>query len=275
MLAKRILTAVIGIAIAIYIINFGQWLFVVTVGILALIGWHELHHMLQKKHINLWYYWGLIGLIFLLGCAWLGNSQEIIAVLFIILISILAKTVIANNSFTMNDAAFSFIGILYIGLSFIHLLLLRFTDNSMYFSVYSASLPAGAAYMWLALIGTWANDTFAFFIGSQIGKHKLCPAISPGKTIEGSVGGLIGSILAISALGNFLDLPSVHFISIGILVGITAPLGDLVESALKRFAGVKDSGNLLPGHGGILDRFDSIMLSVPAVYYYLHAFVLR
>ncbi len=274
-LAKRILTAVIGISIAFYIINYGQWLFVVTVSILAMIAWRELCNMFQNKQIRVWYSWGIIGILFLLGCAWLGSSQEIIAILFLIMIAILVKIVITNNNFTMNDAAFTLTGLFYIGLTFAHLILLRFTDNTLFFSIYSKTLPAGAIYVWLALIGTWANDTFAFFVGSHLGRHKLSPAISPGKTIEGFIGGLLGSVAILAALGIFLKLSLVHFINIGVLVGITAPLGDLVESALKRFAGVKDSGSLLPGHGGVLDRFDSIMFSVPAVYYYLQAFVLR
>ena len=135
-------------------------------------------------------------------------------------------------------------------------------------------ISAGAAYLWLAFLGTWASDTFAYFVGTYLGKHKLCPLISPGKTIEGAIGGMIGSVIAIMLLGVLFKLPVYHCIIMGILVGIAAPLGDLVESAIKRFAGVKDSGQILPGHGGILDRFDSILFTVPAIYYYMHIFVL-
>ena len=93
--------------------------------------------------------------------------------------------------------------------------------------------------------------------------------------MEGALGGMLGSVIAIMLLGMLFKLPVLHSAIMGILVGVAAPAGDLVESAIKRFAGVKDSGQILPGHGGILDRFDSILFTVPAIYYYMHAFVLR
>jgi phosphatidate cytidylyltransferase len=242
---------------------------------LALIGWHEFYTMLQKREIKVCFYLGLMAILFLVGCAWLGNSQEMVAVVFVFAVLILMKTVIFHRKFSINDASFTLLGTVYIGMSFVYLLLLRFIDSTVYFTTFWGLLPAGAVYVWLAFIGTWASDIFAFLIGSQFGKHKLSSTISPGKTIEGSIGGLIGSIIAVMALGTVFHISLIHVAAIGTLVGIMAPFGDLVESALKRFAGVKDSGKLLPGHGGVLDRFDSIMFAAPTVYYYVHIFVLR
>lgn len=270
----RILTAAIGIPIAIYIINYGAWLFAAAVVLLALIAWHEFFKMMQAKEIKVHYGIGFVGVLLALGCAWLGNAQELVMVILLVVLFSIVKSVFSHTSFGMNDAAFTVLGILYISLPFSHLLLLRFTGQYEYIQTAFGALSAGAAYLWLAFIGTWASDTLAYFVGSMIGRHKLCPAISPGKTYEGAIGGLVGSIVGVTAMGWLSGLPLTHMLIIGLLVGIVAPCGDLAESALKRFAGVKDSGNILPGHGGVLDRFDAIMFAVPVVYYYIRAFIL-
>ena len=274
MLLKRMITAVIGISVATYIINFGQWLIVVALAMLAFLAWHELYGMLRHKQINISYGLGLLGIGCLLGCGWLGNPQEIVMVILGISMLILGKTVTSYSNFSMVDAGFTILGMIYVGLTFSHLLLLRFIDVSTAIVTPFGMLQTGAAYLWLPFIGTWASDTLAFFVGSHYGRHKLCPAVSPGKTIEGAVGGLVGSIIGVATAVTLFHMPLFHGIIIGILVGIIAPFGDLVESAMKRFAGVKDSGRLLPGHGGVLDRFDSILFAVPIVYYYIQAFVL-
>ncbi|WP_378951910.1 phosphatidate cytidylyltransferase [Pelosinus sp. sgz500959] len=275
MLGKRILTAVIGIPVAAYVINYGEWLFATAILILTLLAWHEFYTMLQNKNIKIYYILGFVLNIVIAGCAWIGNSQELIMVMFISTLLALVKIVTSGAEFTVTDAAFSLLGIFYIGVSFAHLILLRYTDNSQYISTSLGQLSAGAAYLWIAFIGTWASDTFAYFVGTYLGKHKLCPKISPGKTIEGALGGLLGSVIVIVLLGNLFKLSIIHSMIMGLLIGIVAPIGDLVESVIKRFTGVKDSGRILPGHGGILDRFDSILFVVPAIYYYIHAFVLK
>ena len=119
----------------------------------------------------------------------------------------------------------------------------------------------------------WANDTFAYLTGMAIGKHKLIPHISPKKTIEGLMGGIIGTLLTAYVISHFwTDLDLLHLLVLGALVAASGTIGDLFESALKRAADVKDAGNLIPGHGGILDRLDSFLISVPVAYFYLHFF---
>lgn len=120
---------------------------------------------------------------------------------------------------------------------------------------------------------TWANDTGAYYVGTFWGRHPLAPRISPRKTWEGAIGGLFGSVLAALACRTwFLDsLSAGEAIGAGVLIGLAAPLGDLAESILKRSAGVKDSGSILPGHGGLLDRIDSLVFTTPAFYYYFLA----
>jgi len=116
----------------------------------------------------------------------------------------------------------------------------------------------------------WANDVFAYLTGKLLGKHKLFPRISPGKTIEGSIGGLVFTVIAVAVFAHYADwLPLSAAMGMAAIAVVFGTLGDLCESMLKRQAGVKDSGKLIPGHGGILDRFDSVMFSVPFIFVYL------
>ena len=274
MLGKRVLTAVLGVPLAVYVINYGQWLFFVMILLLALIAWKEFSAMLKRKQIPVSHYIGIIGIVFLLGCAWQGNVQEFTMIITAVILSVMARVVFGSGSFTIASAAYTIMGFLYIGLPFSHFVMLRILDQNQQIATFFGFIPQGAAYLWLPFIGTWASDTFGYFVGTFFGKHKLCPVISPAKTVEGAAGGLIGSICGVICIGLLFHLPLFHLFIVGVLVGIAAPAGDLVESALKRFTGVKDSGRLLPGHGGVLDRFDSVMFAVPVVYYYIYFNVL-
>lgn len=269
MLGKRILTAIIGIFIAIYVVNYGSWVFATAVSVLALLAWREYCIMLKNKGIFCLYWPGAIGVLLIQLCMWLGNSYEIMMIIFLFLLAVLIKVVVRYQKFSINDAAFSILGYIYIGLSFSYLIAIRFSDFSIANNAEYEIMISGMYLLWMIFLGTWASDTFAYFIGSRFGKNKLCPALSPGKTREGAIGGVVGSIITVVSFGQMLGLNVLYGFIIGLIIGIVAPLGDLTESALKRFAGVKDSGNLLPGHGGVLDRFDSIMFSVPVVYYYV------
>ena len=119
-----------------------------------------------------------------------------------------------------------------------------------------------------ALLITWANDTVAYFVGRSIGKHKLAPALSPKKTWEGSLAGLAASLLVGWLFSRWLNAPVPHLLLMAAVGNVAGQTGDLLESAYKRSAGVKDSGGLLPGHGGVLDRIDALILAIPVVWYY-------
>ncbi|MGE5550736.1 MAG: phosphatidate cytidylyltransferase [Bacteroidota bacterium] len=131
------------------------------------------------------------------------------------------------------------------------------------------SLPGkeGLFYFFLLTIVTWANDTVAYFAGSAFGRHRLAPSISPKKSVEGSAAGLIASVMAGLIFAVFWGRNPWPCAGIGLGVGLFGQIGDLFESIIKRDLGVKDSGNFLPGHGGVLDRFDSLIFSAPIVYY--------
>ena len=129
---------------------------------------------------------------------------------------------------------------------------------------------AGSRIIILIFCVLWSNDVFAYLTGKLLGKHKLFPRISPGKTVEGSLGGLVFTVIGMFVFAHFADwLPHLAAIGIAFISVVFGTLGDLCESMLKRQAGVKDSGKLIPGHGGILDRFDSVMFSVPFIFVYL------
>lgn len=134
-----------------------------------------------------------------------------------------------------------------------------------------AEFQEGRFWLLFLLVVIWSNDTFAYFIGRKLGKHKLAPVISPKKSVEGAVAGIIGGAVVGLAFVHFTSMDSapLNTIAITVVVGLVAIAGDLAESLLKRGAGVKDSGTIIPGHGGVLDRIDSLIFPVPLLYYYL------
>jgi CDP-diglyceride synthetase len=133
----------------------------------------------------------------------------------------------------------------------------------------SGTRGGGQTWLLMVLLGTAACDSGAYFVGSIFGRHKMIPHISPGKTWEGLVGGVLGAVLAAVALSSFLKINLVEAVVLGLLVCAAAVTGDLCESFLKRACGAKDSGNLIPGHGGILDRIDSILFVLLVVYWFV------
>ena len=138
------------------------------------------------------------------------------------------------------------------------------------FAVTLQSLPRfGPQLLLFALVITWAGDTAAYFVGRAIGKHALAPHLSPKKTWEGSVGSMVGSLIVAWAFSYWIRIPIGHLVAMAVIGNVAGQMGDLLESAYKRSAGVKDSGALLPGHGGVLDRIDALILCIPVIWYYV------
>jgi phosphatidate cytidylyltransferase len=126
----------------------------------------------------------------------------------------------------------------------------------------------GPRLLLFALVITWVGDTVAYFVGRAVGKHPFAPQLSPKKSWEGAVASFAGSLLVAFAFSGWLNAPIIHLLAMAAAGNVAGQLGDLLESAYKRSAGVKDSGGLLPGHGGILDRIDALILAIPVVWYY-------
>lgn len=165
--------------------------------------------------------------------------------------------------------ALSLVAVFYVPFLLAHLILLRAVETPLHHGLITNWISPGFAWIVFALATTWLGDTFAYFVGRSMGRTPLAPHISPKKTWEGSIGGLIGAALTGVGCVYLLGLPMSPVIGamLGGIAGLIGPLGDLAESQIKRQIGVKDVGSLLPGHGGILDRIDSILFMVPIVYY--------
>jgi len=192
----------------------------------------------------------------------LGTHEAgiIAPILFATLTAVISVPLLSRSPLeqSLRDGAMTLFGVLYLGLTLGPLSMTRL-------------LPLGEWLIFFLLLVTWASDTGAYYIGTLYGRHRLAPAISPKKTVEGLVGGLIGAIIvAYAARWWFLpELSGLDCLVLAILLTITGLWGDLTESAMKRSAGIKDSGGILPGHGGMLDRLDSLLFTAPAFYYYI------
>lgn len=273
MLSRRLWTAAVGIPVAIYVVNNGGLPFYIVISILTLVGLREIINMLKRQAFAPSLMISSIISLLLVAVANYGNFEEMGFLITVLVFSTFLKLIFNKASFTVPDAALTILSTLYVGWLFSFLVLLRNISSTMIDTPFG-QLPLGAAFTWIAVLSTWASDTFAYFVGSAFGKTKLCPSISPGKTVEGFVGGLAGSVIIAISVGIAIKISLVHSLVLGLMIGVLAPLGDLVESIFKRYTEVKDSGKFFPGHGGVLDRFDSIFFVVPATYYFIRVFIL-
>jgi phosphatidate cytidylyltransferase len=167
---------------------------------------------------------------------------------------LLAYTVVTKNRFTFEDVSFSILSAIYVGIGF-------------YFFI--ETRQAGIVYVFYSLFLIWATDSGAYFVGKAMGKNKLWPEISPNKTVEGSLGGVICAVIVgvlFSLFSTTIPASLVTMMGITVVLSVFGQIGDLVQSAFKRHFNVKDSGNILPGHGGILDRFDSLLFVLPLLH---------
>jgi phosphatidate cytidylyltransferase len=263
MLKHRVITAVVGVPLVILAIWFGDPWFSLLIAAAAFAGTYEFYRMANFDRREPLIYLGLLWALALVLSPHYRNPGVlplvITAMMVIPLICLLLRP---SREKAFVDWAWTIVGALYVGWMLSYWLRLR-------------GLEYGQNWVYLAMLTTFANDTGAYFIGRARGKHKLASAISPAKTWEGAIGGLISAILAAIVIAMVLNLISPftfkywQIILLGFLVSIFAQIGDLVESLLKRNTGAKESGNLLPGHGGILDRFDSLIFVGAVVYYYV------
>lgn len=252
----RIITGVVAAALFIPFVVYGKLPFTLLVYAIATVGFYEL---LRMKRLSIFSVYGVLGLLTVYAMLMPSNWEDAVIdaisyskfeLLFIAAILLLVYSVLVKNKFTFDEVAFVILGSLYVGVGFHYLIVTR---------------EAGLAYIIFALLVVWVTDSGAYFTGRAFGKNKLWPEISPNKTIEGFVGGILLAVVGaiIMQLIEPFDINWALLIVITVVASIFGQMGDLVESAIKRHYDVKDSGKILPGHGGILDRFDSLLFVLP------------
>lgn len=254
-LGKRIASGVIGLILLITIVFIGGIPLNIGIVFLSLLGLYELFRALKKLGFNPITTIAYIATIFVyLRVFYSYITMEFILTFLIILLFSIA---VLQSDKNLIDVSLTLLGIIYIPylLSF-----LVFLD--------------GTKYVWIIFTIAFGTDTFAYLIGSKIGKNKLCPSISPKKSVEGAIGGIFGSIIVTLIYSYIFGIgPWWKLLILSVLGSIASQLGDLSASKIKRYTGIKDFGKIMPGHGGMLDRFDSIIFASPVVYYYVIFFL--
>ena len=259
----RILSSVIGLPILIFLVVYGSIPLQIAITFAGLIGMYEFYHAfaLKSKGVQyIAYFFGVIYMIFIDEIINWQNMFNVFVSLFLLIL--LMYSVLFHNKTNAEEAMLGFFGFFYVMFLLSHIFLIR-------------SYTYGIAFVWLAFITAWGCDTGAYFTGVTIGKHKLIPTLSPKKTVEGAVGGVITATVLALLYGWLIQATfPLQDVNVFLLCGLTgifgsilSQIGDLAASAMKRYTGIIDFGKLIPGHGGILDRFDSVLLTAPVVYY--------
>lgn len=258
-LMARVAVAIVAIPLLVYIILLGEWYFFAFMALLTVLGQNEFFNMVQKKGtepFKMPVY--LLGLIILYIGFRSMYMPFVLELAFTSLVALFLFEMFRNKGSAILNIGSALAVAIYPAFFFAALLFLR--NNSTQMGVSSAG-----GYILTIFISIWICDTFAYFVGKSIGKNKLFERVSPKKSIEGALGGLLGAILTFLMVYyfNWYTISLSLAIISGLVVGTFGQMGDLVESWFKRDAGVKDSSNLIPGHGGILDRFDSLLFVSP------------
>ena len=260
MFKQRLLSGIILLAIMISAVVYGGDVLFALIVIISFIGLMELYRVLNihKTIIGLLGY--LTSFTFDILLYW-KQEQYIFMVIIIFLLLIMASYVICYPKFNSEHITLVFFGVFYVSIMLSYLYSVRILEGGLYL-------------IWLIFIGAWGSDTCAYCVGVLFGKHKLPSQLSPKKSIEGCIGGVIGAALIGFIFATLfgskiegIDNIQISFALIGGAASIISQIGDLAASAIKRNHGIKDYGKLIPGHGGILDRFDSIIFTAPIVYY--------
>jgi len=269
MLRKRIVTALFGIPLLIIIVWFAEpisWLTVAAVvwGVFAA---YEYYRLVDVTRVIPLMLFGLVWtVLFILHPHFSDEATVPLLLTSSIVLSLILTVLLFKKEGIFSNWAWMIGGIFYVGWLLSYLVALRLEPGTEAFP------EIGRNFVFLALFVTFGSDTMAYFVGKAVGRHKLAPRISPGKTWEGAFAGIVGAVIVslLFTLSTPFELPLsyLHAILLGILVSVFGQIGDLVESLLKRHSGAKESGGCMPGHGGLLDRMDSIVFAGVVVYLY-------
>jgi phosphatidate cytidylyltransferase len=278
-LSRRVAVAAVGIPVALLLIYMGGWPLALLLAVIAAGAAGEFYRLAQARGIRPFVLAGafMAALPVLLAA---GLESPVYAALWfwrafvatLLIVAVLAIFRRGVDGGPLAAVAVTVFGALFTGGTLAYALFLREMNVPVFDS--AAESWVGPALLLFPLVLTWASDTAAYFGGRTFGRRKLIPSVSPGKTVEGAVWGVAGTVLAGAVYGHLvlhswigLPIGMLFGVLAGLLISPVAQLGDLAESLLKREAGVKDSGTLLPGHGGLLDRFDSLFFTIPVTYW--------
>lgn len=277
MLLKRFITGSVLAFGSMALVIWSPVLFMIEIGIICLVGLKEFLGLTgreRKQQKPLLYTTFFASFIYLIGIYFLSDDKLFYLVAFLIIMMLVIHLMRRNFETTyFSDINIAVFGFIYIVCFLTFLNLIRKIDGS--FIIGHFEVDAGACFVIYLIFITACCDIGAFFVGKYLGRNKLWPLVSPNKTIEGAVGGIICSIAIAYFLGGFLGIEIYMRVILGFTLSVAALLGDLFESLLKREADVKDSGNVLAGHGGILDRFDSYFFTAPLMYILIKLFIIK
>jgi phosphatidate cytidylyltransferase len=272
-LTRRIVTSVLFLPVLVYIAGEGGIYYLILIEMGIGIGTYEFFGMLEARKLAPYKTLGTFCALLLGLTAYHQSSLFTYLILTILLLALsISELSRCKNEQAINNISATIFGAMYVGWLMSHLVLLRELPFAM-----DQPYSSGTGYALLPFVLTWSCDSVAYFFGTKFGKHKLMPRISPGKSWEGAVAGGCAAVIAAFVYQQWYA----HFLSwfdcvvLGAFTGVLAQVGDLVESLLKRDAEVKDVSATIPGHGGVLDRFDSLLFTAPMMYYYLRFFAAR
>jgi len=265
MFKTRLISGIILVALALFFICSGGTILLDAMLVLSIIGIYELYRIFKMENTI------LMGLGTVACCAYYLNLKfhyinDVMVIMLAFLICLLAVYVFAYPKYHAHQIMASFFSLFYVGvmLSFLY---------------QTRMLPQGQFIVWLIFLCSWGCDTCAYCVGKVFGKHKMSPVLSPKKSVEGAIGGVVGAMLLTSIycvaiskafnIDNLMIAPLVIISGVGALISM---VGDLAASAIKRNFDIKDYGKLIPGHGGVLDRFDSVIITAPIIYFLAYYF---
>lgn len=263
MLKTRIFSACVFVPVILAAVFFGSWVFAALVLAIVVIGGYEYGKMVEVNdcHFLPWLYYPSGVILVVLAQLFPENPGILLAALFLSFAAYMVFFILGK--YPLKEITINFVAVVYLPVTMCTAVLLR------------SSIEDGMWFLYLLLIIQWFTDSGAYLLGSAFGRHKLMPKVSPKKSVEGAVGGIIVAVIGALLLNAFTGLlPIGLMIAAAIIVSIGGQIGDLCESAVKRWAGVKDSGKLIPGHGGILDRFDSMLFASPLLYFIVSVYLM-
>jgi phosphatidate cytidylyltransferase len=281
-LSHRWITAILFIPALIIIARAGGVYFLILIELGIFLGVYEFCDILRERGLTPYKSLAIISSLILgLNAYFQSHLFTVITITALVIVVAFAELFRRKKEEAIFHLSGTVFGVIYVGWLFSHLILLmqmpEVLEPLTYKNIFGIPIRLGTSLALLPFVITWSNDSAAFFIGRKFGKAKFFPVVSPKKTWEGVIGGAFAAIGA-AFIYHYLYASYLSWfdcMTLGIVVGIVAPIGDLVESMIKRDVKIKDASAIIPGHGGFLDRFDSLLFTAPLIYYYLRFFAVR